>query len=442
VDALKRHSSPGLAVCVAMSVLCVSMVAGALVNPAQAGASPPEVATLLQDVTAADGHSYGTVDDQHVGMDTAKIIADPRGGYLAVSHHLIGPAFQVRLATSTDLLNWHHVAVLDNDASQPTLASLSDGGFVVGYEKKGAGTACGGSGSCLAFRHYADTNALMAGTFDKAIVLNRTLSSCNEGTPNIYAATLNPDIGHSIINVGFHYYSGCTVDREASGTLTNMSSWKVQTDANLNTLFANLGGINGNVGDRDGFYYQGRPYSLIEAQYTKNDYASWRPYLFDRTRNSLTLLTLHTNAGSTAFGNPTFTDLALPSGKQGFVATQFIFSEGAAAGEAGSLVYYRQYPLQAAQDTTPPTVSITQPATGSRVARLSTVSIKASAADDVGVAKVAVYVNGVLTCVSPFAPYACTWTVPNRSGAAYTITASAFDTASNTSTASVQVTAR
>jgi Bacterial Ig domain len=422
-------------------VVWVMLLSNTMVNNAYA-AAPPELVSLLEDVTAADARQYRTTDDHNVGMDTAKIIANPQGGYLAVYHHLINNAFQVRLATSNDVLDWNYVATLENGASQPTVAALSDNSFVVGYEKAGSGTNCRGSGSCLAFEHYRDAAALFGNSSDKKVVLNRTLSSCNEGTPNIYAATLNPDVNHSIINVGFHYFSGCNVDRQAKGTLTNFTTWKVQTDSNLNTLFTNLGTINGNVGDRDAFFYQGRPYSLVEAQSTKNDFGSWRPYLFDRTSNSLRSLTLGTDGGSTSFGNPTYTDLVLPNGTRGFIATQFIFSEGAAPGEAGPLFYYRTYPNQPAPDPTPPSVAITQPANGSKVTRLSTITIKASAADNVGIAKVAFYVNGTLTCVSPFAPYTCNWTVPSPRGVSYTIQARAFDLSSNTSPSSVTVTSR
>ena len=45
-------------------------------------------------VTAADERQYRTTDDQNVGMDTAKIITNPQGGYLAVYHHLINNVFQ------------------------------------------------------------------------------------------------------------------------------------------------------------------------------------------------------------------------------------------------------------------------------------------------------------------------------------------------------------
>jgi hypothetical protein len=345
--------------------VCTLVVTGILVKMPQAAAAP-ELVTLLQEVSAADGLRYGTRDDQGVGMDTAKIVPAPSGGgYLAVYHHLIGGAFNVRLATSSDLLNWHYLATLEDDASQPTIAELSDGGFLVAYEKTGRGAACGGSGSCLAFQHYPSKNALLAGAEDRSVTVNRTLSSCNEGTPNIYAATLNPDLDHSIINVGFHYFKGCDVDRQAIGTLTNFSSWKTTVDTNLNTLFTNLGTIGGNVGDRDALLYQGRPYTLVEGQGRKNDFGTWRPYLFDRTANSLARLQLHTDAGSTSFGNATYTQLTLPGGRRGFVSTQFIFSEGAAPGEAGPLFYYRSFPTQPAADTTRPAVTLTQPAQGS-----------------------------------------------------------------------------
>ena len=232
------------------------------------------------------------------------------------------------------------------------------------------------------------------------------------------------------------------MDRQAIGTLTNFSSWKTQADANLNTLFANLGTIGGNVGDRDALLHQGRPYSLVEAQDTRNNFGTWRPYLFDRTANSLTRLRIATHAGSLSFGNPTYTELELPGGDRGFVSTQFIFSDGAAQGEAGPLFYYRRFPTQPAADTTRPTVTITQPASGASVARRSTVTIKATASDTFGIAKVAFFVNDALRCVSPFAPYSCAWTVPNSSRVRYTLRAEATDAAGNVSSSTVTVTSR
>jgi hypothetical protein len=338
-----RVGPPAIRMVVAVVMLLVmSPLFG---TTAQAASSNP--ADMLQEVKEAK-QRYNAVDNQGVGLDTAKIIARPGGGYLAVYHHLIANAFQVRLARSENLMVWHDAITLENAASQPTIAALSDGGFVVAYEKRGAGATCAGSGSCLGFRYYANSQALVTNSYDwrsGTVVLNRTLSTCHEGTPNIYAATLNPDIRHSVISVGFHYHRDCQLDQQAQGTLTNFSAWTAQPDSNLNTLFSNYGPpkIQGHVGDRDAFSYQGRPYSLIEAQSTKDDFRTWRPYLFDRNLNSLTMLTLKTRGGSTSFGNPTYTELKLPSGKLGFVSTEFIFSEGAASGEAGELIYYSAF---------------------------------------------------------------------------------------------------
>ena len=425
-----------------MLVVVTLLAAGLLVHLPPAAASP-ELVGLLQDVKGSEGRSYGTRDSAGIEMDTAKIIPGPsEGSYLAVYHHLMGSAFEVRVATSTNLLRWEYAATLESGASQPTIAKLSDGGYLVAYEKDGGGSYCGGSGSCLAFEHYKSLTDLLIGRADRSKAVPRTLSSCNEGTPNIYAATLHPDLDHSIINVGFHYFRSCDVDRQAIGTLTNFSSWKTQVDTNLNNRFTNLGTIGGNVGDRDAFLHQGRPYSLVEAQNTKNNFATWRPYLFDRTANTLTRLTLTTDKGtSTSFGNPTYTELQLPGGTWGFVATQFIFSEGAAPGEAGPLFYWRSFPTQPAADQTAPTVAVTQPANGTTVARRSTVTIKASASDSSGIAKVAFFVNNELRCVSPFAPYTCAWTVPNSPGT-YTLRAEATDGAGNVKSSAVTVTAR
>lgn len=342
---VKRSQSSFVRFLAASLLAIVAMSSAMALRTVHADVTPPELVTMLQDVSTADGHRYNAVDDQNVGLDTLKIIPNPQGGYLGVYHHLLNSIFEVRLATSRDLLTWHYVTTLQTAASQPTIVSLSDGGFVVVFEKEAQGLYCFGFGSCLGFRHYTNVQALLAGTSDHFLVVHRTLSLCQEGTPNIYAATLHPDITHSIINVGFHYQSGCNVDRQALGTLTNFASWKTQADTGVNTLFRNLGTVHGNVGDRDSFSYQSYSYSLIEARSIKNDYGSWRPYLFDRTLNTLTQLVLQTNGGSTSFGNPTYSQMRLPSGQIGFVSTEFIFSQGAKAGEGGELIYFKPYPM-------------------------------------------------------------------------------------------------
>jgi hypothetical protein len=55
------------------------------------------------------------------------------------------------------------------------------------------------------------------------------------------------------------------------------------------------------------------------------------------------MLNIKTHKGSTSFGNPTFTFLKSPNGKDCIVVTYFLFSEGAKSGEAGQLIFYKEF---------------------------------------------------------------------------------------------------
>lgn len=93
-------------------------------------------------------------------------------------------------------------------------------------------------------------------------------------------------------------------------------------------------------------------------------------------------------------------------------------------------------------DTIPPTVSITNPTDGGTVPRRSTVTITATASDNVGVTRVEFLVNGALQCTDTTAPYSCNWSVPNPKNQTYQLQARAFDQAGNVGTATIQVTAQ
>ena len=92
-------------------------------------------------------------------------------------------------------------------------------------------------------------------------------------------------------------------------------------------------------------------------------------------------------------------------------------------------------------DNIAPTVSITNPANGAIVARRATITITATASDNIGVTRVDFLVNGVLRCSDTTAPYSCNWKVPNTRET-HQLAARAFDLAGNVGTASVQVTAQ
>ncbi|MGH7395024.1 MAG: Ig-like domain-containing protein, partial [Candidatus Methylomirabilales bacterium] len=86
-------------------------------------------------------------------------------------------------------------------------------------------------------------------------------------------------------------------------------------------------------------------------------------------------------------------------------------------------------------DTTPPTVSLTAPAAGAAVA--GTVTVAATASDNVAVVGVQFRVDGaVLGAEDLLPPYSVSWNTTTASNGAHTLTAVARDAAGNTTTSS------
>jgi hypothetical protein len=84
-----------------------------------------------------------------------------------------------------------------------------------------------------------------------------------------------------------------------------------------------------------------------------------------------------------------------------------------------------------------PTVSITSPANGSTVKKHTTVTIAASASDNVGVTKVEFYVTNVLLCTDTDAPYTCAWSVPAPPNVQYQLLSKAYDAAEYVGTSAI-----
>ncbi|MBV5339649.1 MAG: DNRLRE domain-containing protein [Deltaproteobacteria bacterium] len=80
-------------------------------------------------------------------------------------------------------------------------------------------------------------------------------------------------------------------------------------------------------------------------------------------------------------------------------------------------------------EATPPTVSITSPATNTTVS--GTVSVTASATDNVGVTKVEFYLNGVLKTTDTSTPYLYSLNTATLTSGTYTLMAKAYDAAGN-----------
>jgi chitinase len=77
----------------------------------------------------------------------------------------------------------------------------------------------------------------------------------------------------------------------------------------------------------------------------------------------------------------------------------------------------------------PPTVAITSPTSNGPAT--GTVSVNASASDNVGVSRLEFYVNGVLQGTDTASPYLFSWNTAALSSGVYTLSAKAFDAAGN-----------
>ncbi|WP_447154922.1 hypothetical protein [Nakamurella sp. GG22] len=271
-------------------------------------------------------------------MDTLKIIDGPAGGYLGVYH----TGDTVNLAVSDDVLTWTLVTCLDGQATQPTIRALPSGGYLTAVEFN----TQRGSGGMLRFRHYPDLDALLAGESDRDRTVQRTLSACNEGTPHVSSVEWGSGIDDSVIEVGFHYQRRCDVDRQAGGVLSGFDRWNAVADTARDQRIAAAATaayrrVRGNIGGRDAVRVDGAVQTVYEVQHRKNDFSSWRIYLED-DRGAVSPVPVSTHGGSTAFANPKVTAIMSPSGVPALAVTLFVPVEGAAPGEAGELIHYRE----------------------------------------------------------------------------------------------------
>ena len=90
-------------------------------------------------------------------------------------------------------------------------------------------------------------------------------------------------------------------------------------------------------------------------------------------------------------------------------------------------------------DVTAPTTSITAPANGATVS--GTISVTASASDNVGVTKVEFYLDGALQSTDTSSPYTWSWNTTAAANGSHALTSMAYDAANNVGTsAAVNVT--
>jgi hypothetical protein len=268
----------------------------------------------------------------------------------------------IKLATSTDLVNWHHVTDLDTSATQPYIAQGPNGSYMLADEKYDTNGVTSGS-SHLYFIHYSNLSALLAGNSDWFAIPpsnqsrrgDRFYSLCNEGTPDIHGISLVGQRGFVVVNFGFHYNSHCGApgpDREGYGTFQVTSiesstgqataSWSATQDTPRDNAVAGIG-YTGSRGGRDDITWHDWRFSIQEAQcgslitagcaagVKAHGYPSWRYVLYDYSNRRAYPVTVpasvETANGAVAacHGNPKMAAVNNPGGRPVLVVTGFIF---------------------------------------------------------------------------------------------------------------------
>lgn len=333
-----------------------------------AAATPAErVALAVEDVAGATAHRYGARDDRGATLDGLKVVqAWPR--YVGVYHAPGATSFDLQVATSTDLMTWTRRVTLDTDASQGTIAALPGGGYLVAYEKAFTADVAplvrlpaeldvinGLIGRVrLRFRFYPTLDRLLAGRHARQFTAPRTVALTAEGTPDISAVNFSKP-GRSRIEVGLHHFADTNgdgfpdADRQGAGVLENFAAWSDATTPTVDAAFLNARELHpgfttppsGSIGDRDPIALGAAHLVLHEAQYASGDFSTWRLFLRYAGSGALRPLNPRTHRGSRSFGNPTITALTAPDGRRALFVSAYLFGEGAAPGEAGSLILYR-----------------------------------------------------------------------------------------------------
>ena len=336
------------------------------------------VITALTDVKGALRRAYDLKDSTANQMASLHLLDTPPGetGYSAVYMSMQhGKTWEVRSATSTDLMTWSYANTLLPNADMPYAYRLAPNGWILLVHEQWMRTGPGGSAgpSRLGFKLYYNHSDLMEGRHFNSFVAPLSVGQHTglEGTPNVYSAKQVYRDGYYMVDatIGFHFNDATGVDQVAHGTLTSFGptvvspTWAAAQSTAYDDAFKQAGAI-GNIGQRDSGVLGGELLLLQEGNtghMPPTIWAAWKLWLYTPAQDesfppagngTITELLPVTDGGSTAFGNPSFKVVPCPSsGTDGdwlvgdcvFVSF-FAFGEGAAPGEAGVVAFYNRAP--------------------------------------------------------------------------------------------------
>ena len=342
------------------------------------GPSPPSssgAAAIFGDVTTSLSHRYNMQDNTGhqlgvVHVDAIKGDKGPWGGhsYIGVYHVHVNNEFEVRLASSPDMMSWTYRRTLVSNADMPYLFRVdagTDGWLMLTHEQWM--TPGSGAPSRLGFKLYYNEAALLAGNHFNSYNAPLTVGhhSSIEGTPCIYAANRRMHHGLVVVDadIGFHFNNKHGIDQvgqgrlESFGPTTLQPSWGGTSRAdNYDQLFIDKGAV-GNIGQRAPGVIHGTHISLQEANIgpmPPTIWKDWRVWLYYFGSGEgdvpggaggahVEVVPVKTHAGSTAFGNPSWHHVPCPgSGGNCVFVSYFIFGEGAKPGEGGVLGFVKR----------------------------------------------------------------------------------------------------
>lgn len=329
------------------------------------------ITSLLNDVVGATNKRYNIQDSTGQQMASLHVLDSQSsdGQYVGLYMAFIDQTWEVRVATSSDLMTWQYVRSIIANADMPYARTLSNGWIIVAHEQWMSDHSQ--VPSRLGFKLYYTVADLIQGTHFNSYTAPLTVGtqSSIEGTPSFWDATLVKRNGYYMVDakVRFHFNDDRGIDQVGSGSLTSFGpsvvdpQWSDTTDdTGYNQAFVAQGAI-GNIGQRSSGDLAGTMFILQEGNVGKMPptiWQDWRVWLYlpggeafpPSGAGQIQMLKPITDKGSTAFGNPSVQLVNCPgsaltsnnvtlTGSCAFVS-YFIFSEGAAPGEAGPVAFY------------------------------------------------------------------------------------------------------
>ncbi len=270
-----------------------------------------------------------------------------------------------------------------------------------------------------------------AGNIGQSATVTVSVNNPVVSAGSIWAATTVPgvvDAGpDSAVELGVRFRS------DSAGYITGVRFYKAGT---------NTGTHIGNLWDNSGKL-------LASATFTSETASGWQTVNFATpvaiSANTVYMASYHANTGHYSFDQKYFSGKgvdtpplhALADGTSGYSGAYTYGSTSSFPSKGWNSTNYWvdvAFTTSPVADTTPPTVAISSPTASATVS--GTVSVNATASDNVGVSKVEFYVNGVLQATDAASPYNFSWNTASVVNGVYNLTVKAYDAAGNNSTSS------